>query len=148
MPNTVSTPSFLRHSMMASTALTGTTSFQRFVGWKPSLAGLYEQSLGQSLIGSAAPADLIRDRDDPPALVALAARLVALEAVEDGRERAEHRQHSADQEPEEERAALDLPDCARREAEEEGDDEVLRQGALPRYSSLFSAQRTAITAAI
>src|SRR4051812_12259149 len=110
MPNTVSTPSALRHSMMASTALTGRTSFLRRVRGKSSLAGLYQQSPGQSLVSPAAAADLVRDRHDAPALVALSTRLVALVAVEDGGERAEHRQHRADEEPDEERAALDLAD--------------------------------------
>src|SRR5437763_11865478 len=123
MPNTVSTPSALRHSMMASTALTG-HNLLPIRGRGPSLAGAYEQSLGKSLVSSAAAADLVGDRHDPPAFVAFPARLVAFVAVEEGGERAEDRQHGADEEPDEERAALDLPDHARREAEEERDDEV------------------------
>src|SRR5205085_717685 len=84
-------------SMTASTALTGgPPSWRAFAGEKAILAGLYQQSLGQSLVGPAAPADLVGHRDDPPALVAFAARLVALEAVEDRRERAEHRQDGPD----------------------------------------------------
>src|SRR5438874_3328751 len=107
MPNTVSTPSALRHSMMASTALTGHNLLSGWGKGKSSLAGAYEQSLGESLIGPAAAADLVGDRHDPSALVALPARLVALVAVEEGGERAEHRQHRADEEPDDERAALD-----------------------------------------
>src|SRR3954464_11200295 len=101
MPNTVSTPSALRHSMMASTALTGHNLLpgDSRVG-KPSLAGLYEQPLGQSLVGPAAFAHLIGDRHDPPTFVALPARLVALEAVEDRRQRSELGQHGTNQEPE------------------------------------------------
>src|SRR5436190_6778823 len=151
MPNTVSTPSFLRHSMMASTALTGENLLSgRVAGKKASLAGLYEQSFRETLVRPAAPADLVRHRHDPPAFVAFAARLVALVAVEDGGQRAEHRQHGADQEPEDERAALDLADHAGRQAEEERDDEVLRHGPLDGYlySRRFSAQRMATTAAI
>src|SRR4051794_38230992 len=131
MPNTVSTPSALRHSMMASTALTWHNLLPGAsrVG-KPSLAGLCQQSLGQFLIRPTAPTDLIGDRHDPPTFVALPPRLVALEAVEDRRQRSEHGQHGTHQEPEDERAALDLSDHAGREAEEERDDEVLRHAGL------------------
>ena len=66
-----------------------------------------------------------RERQDLAALRALAARLVALEAVQHGGQRADPTAAEADQEPEEERAALDLPDDPGREAEEEQDDDEL-----------------------
>src|SRR3954452_17099976 len=120
MPNTVSTPSALRHSMMASTALTYPTSFR---DRGPSSLAADEHSLGQRLVRSAAAAHLVRERHDVAAFIALAARLVALEAVEEGGDQPEHRQSRADQEPDEERAALDLADHGRGQPEEEHQDE-------------------------
>src|SRR5436305_9485465 len=141
MPNTASTPSALRHSMMASTALTGTTSFLRIRRRKCAATGranaLYQRVFGLTracpsregsrqvhlfghvLVGAAAPADLVGDRQHRAALLAVAAQLVTLVAVEDRRERPEYRQARAHQEPDEERAALDLPDGPGRQAEEE-----------------------------
>src|SRR3954452_4261800 len=96
MPNTVSTPSALRHSMMASTALTYPTSFRDLGiyqmsrrpagGQSPrgeagterhlvvSLAA-HEHAFRQRLVGPAAAADLARDRHHVAAFVAFAARL-------------------------------------------------------------------------
>src|SRR3954466_1848608 len=80
------------------------------------------------LIRAAAPAHLARDRHEIAAFVAAAARLVALEAGENGRDRAEDRDREADQEPQHERAALYLPDGPRRQAEEEHQDEPRHGG--------------------
>src|SRR3954454_799015 len=138
MPNTVSTPSAFRHSMIASTARMRCTSFQALRERQSSLAAhrrAASQALvrdvdlaGIFLIRPAAPAHLARDRHHEAALVAAAARLVALEAVEDRRDGPDQRRSRADQEPEEEGAALDLPDGSGREAEEEHQDEPLHRG--------------------
>src|SRR3954453_5488726 len=94
MPNTVSTPSALRHSMMASTARMRGTSFRG-----PGTGKGVESSRGRAarglarrardvhlarvlLVGAAAAADLSGDRHHEAALVAVPARLLALEAVE------------------------------------------------------------------
>src|SRR3954451_12994359 len=123
MPNTVSTPSALRHSMMASTArMAGPPSFVRTGRERLSLAA-DEYAFRQGLVRPAAAADLARDRHDLAALVALSAWLVALEAVEERREQAEHRQGGSDQEPDEERAPLDLAAHAGGQPEEEHQDE-------------------------
>src|SRR5947199_7371734 len=109
MPNTVSTPSALRHSMMASTALTCGPPFSLPGDGNSGGVSLaaHEDPLGHFLIGPAAAADLVGERDDPPALVALAARLVALRPVAEGGDRPEDRDHRPDREPDPEGAALD-----------------------------------------
>src|SRR3954447_14206945 len=127
MPNTVSTPSALRHSMMASTARMTRTSFRGAVG-TPSLAGGRRPDVHLvrvRLVGAAAAADLRGDRHHEAALVTAAARLLALEAVEQGGDGPDQRQCGADQEPDQEGAALDLPDEPGRQAEDEHQDEPL-----------------------
>src|SRR4051794_30927702 len=121
MPNTVSTPSAFRHSMIASTARMRCTSFRALRERQSSLAGraAHVDLARVLLVRPAAPAHLARDRHHEAALVTAAARLVALEAVEDRRDGPDQRRGRADQEPEEEGAALDLPDGPGREAEEE-----------------------------
>src|SRR3954452_15387306 len=162
MPNTVSTPSALRHSMMASTALTYPTSFRDLGiyqmsrrpagGQSPrgeagterhlvvSLAA-HEHAFRQRLVGPAAAADLARDRHHVAAFVAFAARLIALEAVEERGEQAEDRKGRPDQEPDEERAALDLPDHAGGQPEEEHQDEPGHAYASRRACSAPTALR-------
>src|SRR3954447_1127603 len=112
MPKTCSTSSALRHSMMASTARIGRASLPARNCFS-----------GPVKVPATAHADLIVQRHHVAALRTLAPGLRALEAVEHGGDRAEHRQHESDQEPEEERGALDLADDPGREAEEEQQDE-------------------------
>src|SRR5687768_7787597 len=76
-------------------------------------------------IAPATGADLHVDRLQLPALGAGAPRLAVLGAVEDRRQRAEQRQHRPDQEPDPERAALELADHrGRKTAEERQNDEL------------------------
>src|SRR3954466_11605025 len=123
MPKTWSTSSALGHSMMAATARIG----------RASLAARNRFS-GPVEIPATPHADLVVERHHVAALRALAPRLGALEAVQHGRDRAEHRQHEPDQEPDEERGALDLPDDARGQAEEEQQDQeaAALHGSRPR----------------
>src|SRR5215207_8032480 len=107
MPNTWSTPSALRHSMMASTArMTSRVLSRGFGGW-PAGQGKESQSnsgfsrservscrahrLWKVQIGSAAHAHLVRDRHDVAAVGALPQRVVLLVAVEKRREDADSR---------------------------------------------------------
>src|SRR3954453_3484206 len=144
-PNTTSTPSFLRHSMMASTARTGETSCYagetcEMQAGKPakceSTRGLARRlqlrrdGLAREVeVAPAALAHLVGDRHDRAALLAAAPQLPLLPAREDRRQQADDRQHRADDEPEEERAALDLAHHARRQPEEEGQHDVLESVA-------------------
>src|SRR3954465_5360291 len=127
MPNTVSTPSALRHSMMASTARMTRTSFRGAVG-TPSLAGGRRPAVHLArvrLVGAAAAADLRGDRHHEAALVTAAARLLALEAVEQGGDGPHQRQRGPDPETEQEGAPFDLPAAPARQAKEEHQDEPL-----------------------
>src|SRR5215207_2242282 len=130
-PNTTSTPSALRHSMIASTAriIAARTSFLVSGIGTASLSrgcsrfGLY-RDVRELQLGAAARAQRVVQLHDPPAAGALAAQLVALAAVEHRGEQPEHRQQAGDQEPEEERRALDPADEPAREREREGEDDV------------------------
>src|SRR4051794_9433339 len=113
MPKTCSTPSALRHSMIESTARMERTSV-------PASAGL-ARGLGELQVRATAHADLVVERDHVAAFRALPQGLPPLPAPQDGRDRADHRQHRADGEPDEEGAALDLADHAGREAEADRD---------------------------
>src|ERR687893_2071852 len=123
MPNTWSTPSALRHSMMASTAR-----------MTASLTG----NRGEIEVAATTHADLVGDRHDVAALRALAQRVVLFVAVQKGREYPHAGQRDAHEEPDEEGAALHPPDHATRDAEQKGDEDE-RQ-------STRSAQTTASTA--
>src|SRR4051812_626901 len=112
MPKTCSTSSALRHSMMASTARIESASL--------SAGDCFSRPVQ---VPATAHADLVVERHHVAALRALPPLLSLLEAEQHGRDRAEHRQHEADQEPHEEREALDLPDHARGQAEEEQQDQ-------------------------
>src|SRR5215208_8188695 len=141
-PNTTSTPSALRHSMIASTAriIAARTSFLESGIGTASLScscsrfGL-DRDVGELELGPAARAQRVVQLHDPAAAGALAAQLVALAAVEDRRQQAEHGEKARDQEPEEERRALDPADEPAREREREGEDDVghgrARCDALP-----------------
>src|SRR5437764_2844244 len=83
-----------------------------------------ERDLGEIELGPAARADGIVDLRDAPAVGALPTQLVALEAVQDGGQKAQHRDRAGDQEPKPEGAALDSTDVAARQAEADGDDHV------------------------
>src|SRR3712207_910508 len=98
MPNTWSTPSALRHSIIASTARIGDAS----------LTG----GCGEIEVRATSHADLVGDGDDVPAVRALAQRIVLLVAVQERGEDADARQRQPDQEPDEERAALHPSDHA------------------------------------
>src|SRR3954468_18105306 len=127
MPNTVSTPSALRHSMMASTARMYAYLLSRS-GTKPSLAGGRRSDVHLvriCLVGAAAPADLRGDRHHEAALVTAAARLLALEAVEQGGDRPAQRQCGPDQEPDQERPPPDLPHAPGGQPEEKQQGEPL-----------------------
>src|SRR5688500_12530360 len=116
-PNTTSTPSALRHSMMASTA-----RMTAPLGWwdeeagsgggrGPILTGAECGFRGNLLVrvlelGPAAGAEGVVELDHLPAAGALAPRLVDLQPVEDGDDHADHRHARADEEPDEERGAL------------------------------------------
>ena len=81
-----------------------------------------------SLVLPAAHADLVADLEGRAAAYALRARLVTFPAIEDRCEQAQEREAEADQEPEEERAALDLSDDpSGKPEEEENDDEGRRR---------------------
>ena len=100
-----------------------------------------DRDLGEVELGAAAHADRVVELDDLPAARALAADLVALEAVEDRREQPEERHDAGDQEPQDERRALDLGRRSRRRApNKKADDQV-------RHQMWRSAQRTPITTA-
>src|SRR4029453_9138883 len=150
MPNTWSTPSALRHSMMASTAR---MTARVLSGWEIRLAGQPEKSQSNSAfsrseriscgardlreveICAAAHAHLVRDRHHVAALGALPQRVVLLVAVQERGEDADSRKRCADQEPDEERASLHTSDDPGRDAENEGDEDeghVLRARAGPR----------------
>src|SRR4051794_35083379 len=130
MPNMASTPSAFKHSMMASTARM--TSPAAILASRRMhllcLGGVH--FLGPFQIGSAAVADLLVKRHDMPALFALAEDLVVLVAPQQGRDRPEQRDHRADREPEQERAALVAADDARAQAAEEADDDIAHLGAV------------------
>src|SRR5215207_2186671 len=150
MPNTWSTSSALRHSMMASTARMTSRSFR---GGRHDWPGSQREdesnsgfsrseriscgtrSLGEVQIGSAAHAHLVGDRDHVAAFRALPQRVVLLIAVEERGEDADSRQRGADQEPDEERASLHASDGPGRDAEDESDEKechLLKARAGPR----------------
>src|SRR5215207_3357028 len=130
-PNTTSTPSALRHSMIASTAriIAARTSFLKSGVGDASLSrrcgrfGLY-RDLREVQLGPAADADRVVQLDDLAAAGALPAQLVALGAVQQRGEEPEHRQDAGDQEPDEEGRALEPADDPAREREREGDHQV------------------------
>src|SRR3954447_24718538 len=130
-PNTTSTPSALRHSMTASTALIMRASLSARCGRG---LGLYGH-VGELQLGPAAGAEGVVEHDYPPAAGALPAQLVTVGAVQHGGEQADHRQHRADEEPDEERRALDLADHARGQAHPEREDRVDHAAALAAVSS-------------
>src|SRR5215213_292759 len=132
-PNTTSTPSALRHSMIASTAriiacsnLLPPESVIDEASSLTAVGGRFRlyRDFGEVELGAAARADRVVERDDLAAARALAPDLVALGPVEDRGEQSEHRQHAADDEPDEEGRALDLAHDAAREGEGEGEDQV------------------------
>src|SRR6185503_1130705 len=156
MPNTCSTPSALRHSMMASTARMAAMVLSGFRGqdWpggqskrKLSLTVLFSRSdrvscagdrLREIQVGAAAHAHLVADRDDVAALGAFPERIVLLVAVQHRRDDPNPRERGADQEPDEEGASLHPADQSGCDPEDDRDD-YERQ-------STRSAQITAITA--
>src|SRR5688572_22942869 len=105
MPNTCSTPSALRHSMIASTARMRASSF-------PAVQGLARSSRARSIqckdlfrklqVLSTAHADLVVDRHDRPAVLTAPQRLVLLPAPQERGDGPQERQAEADQEPDEE----------------------------------------------
>src|SRR3954463_8416133 len=116
-PNTTSTPSALRHSMIASTARISIRAFLlvRPAETRPSLAARDrrfrgDRDLGELELGPAAGAERVVERDDAPAAGALAPQLVPVGAVEDERDQPEQRQDRRDQEAEDHRHALDPGD--------------------------------------
>src|SRR5262245_6742044 len=80
--------------------------------------------LGEIEVGPAAHAHGVVQLDELAAGGALAADLVALGAVEDRGHQADHRQHGADHEPDEEGRAFDAADDARAQAHPEREDEI------------------------
>src|SRR3954452_2416433 len=93
-PNTTSTPSALRHSMMASTARISIRALLlvRLAETGPSLSApghrgfRHDRDLGEVELGTAARAQRVVELDDLAAARALAAQLVAVVAVGDGGE--------------------------------------------------------------
>src|SRR5215211_1641612 len=140
MPNTCSTPSALRHSMMASTArMTARAPFGEgknrpggpgkasvtagFSGLRRSDRGLSREVQ----VGPAAHADLVRDRYEVPAFGAGSAWLHALSAVQERGEYPDAGERDPDQEPDEEGAPLELADRPAGDAEHEGDEDELHR---------------------
>src|SRR3954454_285566 len=152
MPNTCSTPSALRHSMMASTArmlllpavpgpnIRCYQGFSRRPTPDCELARLvrvlafeeaflarqgFSLGLGIRQIGAAARADLHVDRHHLRAFRAAphAHARTALVGGDERGDRAQERKAKADEKPKEERVALDLRDRYGRESEEEEDDD-------------------------
>src|SRR3954470_9348302 len=116
-PNTTSTPSALRHSMMASTARIIIRAFLllRPAETKPSLSprdGRFRgyRDLGELELGPAVRAHGVVQLDDLPAARALAPQLVAVVAVGDRRDQPEEGQDRGDHEPQEERRPFHLAD--------------------------------------
>src|SRR5918997_1361085 len=148
MPNTCSTPSALRHSMMASTARmllppasVGRTSdgTRAFPGHLEAHSALEQPfllrwrgprglGLGEVEVAPAAHAHLVLDRHEAAALGAAAEHRFALEAHDQRRQRAEERKAEPDDEPDEEGGALYLRDDVRGQAKEEEDYEQLQPG--------------------
>src|SRR3712207_4649136 len=99
-PNTTSTPSALRHSMIASTAriiacanllpVVGDSNERSSLSADGSRFGRYGD-FGEVQLGPAAGAELVVELDDLAAVGALPAQLGALRAVEHGGEQAEDR---------------------------------------------------------
>src|ERR1700753_1724125 len=83
-----------------------------------------DRDVGELDLLAAAGAEGVVDLRDLPAAGTLAAQLVALEAVGDRGEQAEEGDEAGDQEPQQERAALELADQSPREPEADGDDDV------------------------
>src|SRR5437879_11816211 len=83
-----------------------------------------ERDLGEIELSPAARADGVVDLRNAPAVGALPTQLVALEAVEDGGQKAQHGDRARDQEPKPEGAALDATDEAARQADADGHDHV------------------------
>src|SRR5215211_743564 len=105
MPKTASTPSALRHSMIASTARMAIecTCLAR-------LPGRLRLGLREVEVAPAGHAHLVVKRDHAAALRTAPHRLSALRAPEDRGDRPDHRQDQSDHEPDPEGAALDLSD--------------------------------------
>src|SRR5918995_4387725 len=82
-------------------------------------------------IGPAPVADLIVQLEHLAAARALAPQLVALGPVEHGGEQPDPRQEPADEEPDEERRALELSHDAAGEGEGEGDDQIRHDTLKP-----------------
>src|SRR2546423_4081889 len=122
MPKTFSTPSAFRHSMIASTARM----------WRSSVTALarFASGLREVQVAAAAHADLVVEHDYVAALGAAPARLAALPAPQDRRDRADDRHHQPDHEPDQERAALDLADHPGRQAEADRQSDVLHRIGL------------------
>src|SRR3954454_13613157 len=125
-PNTTSTPSALRHSMMASTARIRLLLRLEGEGRLTTDCGRFrlDRDLGEVEIVAAAHAHRVVQLDDLAAGRALAADLVAVGAVEDRGQQPEHGEHEADHEPDEERRAFDAADDAGAEAHPEREDEI------------------------
>src|SRR3954454_841965 len=125
MPNMASTPSALRHSMIASTALIYVRVGRQI------LASRRGHLLGPFLVSTASVADLLIERHHVSALVAVAIDLVALVAPQQCSDVPDDRNHEADREPEHERAALVAPGQTRAEAAAQADEDVTetRHGA-------------------
>src|SRR5918992_2937140 len=135
-PNTTSTPSALRHSMIASTAriIAARTSFPSLGGEAslPCASGRFRlyREVGEVELRAAAHADRVVQLHDLPAAGALAPELVALAPVEQRGGEPDHRHDARDQEPDEERRAFEPADDPAREREREGDDQIGHGGAL------------------
>src|SRR3954453_2007805 len=124
-PNTTSTPSALRHSIRASTARIVADSSRGSAGRKKTeVSGEVLGRSGVLELGAAARAQRVVYRNDAAAGGAAAMRLVVLVSVRGGGDEPEERDARRDQEPDEERRALELADDPARQAEREGDDQV------------------------
>src|SRR4051794_1998320 len=155
-PNTTSTPSALRHSMTASTARMRAPPFERI--WQPPagrrvplrlpalrghrLGRLELPALRELELGPAARAQRLVDRHDRAAARAAAVRLLAFVAVEHRGEQADEGRDRRDDEPDQERAALDPADDPAGQAERQRDDDEGAAGHRGSYLRVRTAQRT------